>query len=106
MQRKKIAVYSSIIPDDIMDYIDDIKISLLKQNILIEDFIIITRDLLGYRPKHSAVFYDFYLTFYDCDVVFLYVKDMIEKYESIKDKKIYLYGKHENTPSDIEFVTI
>lgn len=104
MQRKRIAIYSSIIPDDILDHLEIIKKLLLEQQIDIDDFVIITKDLLGYRPPHQAIFYDFYLTFYDCDIVFLYAKDMIEKYETIKSKNIYLYTlNNNNIPEHIKY---
>jgi hypothetical protein len=98
MQRKKIAIYSSILSQDIDSNIEIIKKLILEKN-NIDDFVIITKDLLGYRPNHYAVFYDFYLTFYDCDVVFLSSRDMVEKFNILKTKNIYLY---ETEPSDYD----
>lgn len=107
MKRKKIAIYSSILPDDISDHLELIKQLLLEQyHVEIEDFVIITKDLIGFRPQHQAVFYDFYLTFYDCEVVFLYAQDMIEKYSIIKSNNIYLYllkNDNKNIPHQINY---
>lgn len=109
MQKRRIAIYSSIIPDDILDHLEPIKKLLLEHNEEPDDFVIITKDLLGYRPNHQAVFYDFYVTFYDCDIVFLYAKDMIDKYETIKSKNIYLYflGNDEiEIPSHVQYTKL
>jgi hypothetical protein len=106
MKKRKIALYSNSVSPDVINKIKDIK-QILSQSMLIEDFIIFTRDLLSYRPQHYSIFYDFYSTFYDGDIVFIDKSELLEKYDFIKtDKKnIYFYGNINNDmPNHIDVI--
>jgi hypothetical protein len=90
MEKQSIAIYSETIEDNLETKIIEIKKQL--QNVFeIEDLAVFTKDLMNPRPFNTAIFYDFYLSFHKCIVVFLSLKEMQNRYKDLNGQKIYLY---------------